>query len=267
MPRDWEEERRDADARLRGIEDRLAGDLKDILAESLGSTYGRIVSGGTVDPRGLYAGAQAWERDIRAWVDGPLREVVDEARGESADLVPEAKTLIADHLANAKNRLSNVPDGVYDRLKRLTLTATSDGWSNERLAGEIHDVLVGEGADVWDGRAMVIARTEAISAHNAGTYAGFLAMARVDPGDWEKAWLSTEDGRTRPTHRRADGQRRPLKKAFSVGKARLLYPGDPTGPAGEVIQCRCTLLMLEPGEQVDMTNRAYTDPDDWDGWE
>lgn len=265
MARDWEEERRDADERLRGVEDRLAGSLADILAESLGGTYGRIVRGDTIDPRELYAGARTWEREIGAWVDGPLREVVDDARGDSAELVPEATTLIAEHLAAAKNRLANVPDTVYERIKRLTLTATSDGWSNERLADQIHDVLVGEGADAWEGRAMVIARTEAISAHNAGTYASFLAMARIDPGDWEKAWLATEDGHTRPSHRRADGQRRPLKKAFSVGKARLMYPGDPTGPPGEVIQCRCTLLMLEPGEDVDMTNRAYSDPDDWEG--
>lgn len=54
-----------------------------------------------------------------------------------------------------------------------------------------------------------------------------------------KTWIAEEDERTRPTHRRADGQTVRATTAFRVGKARLQYPGDPSGPPEEVINCRC----------------------------
>lgn len=47
----------------------------------------------------------------------------------------------------------------------------------------------------------------------------------------------TIDGRTRKTHFAADGQRRPLDGKFKVGRANLDRPGDPRGPAEEVVNC------------------------------
>lgn len=66
---------------------------------------------------------------------------------------------------------------------------------------------------------------------------------------------STDDTRTRPTHHEADGQRTLLTEPFIVGGARLLYPGDPRGPAQEVIQCRCSFLPITLGETLDWTSR------------
>lgn len=66
---------------------------------------------------------------------------------------------------------------------------------------------------------------------------------------------STIDSRTRPSHVLADGQRVGLTEPFIVGGAPLMFPGDPSGPAGEVISCRCTTLLLEKGENVDMSRR------------
>jgi uncharacterized protein with gpF-like domain len=33
-----------------------------------------------------------------------------------------------------------------------------------------------------------------------------------------------------------------MGQPFIVGGARLMQPGDPAGPPGETIQCRCTVL-------------------------
>lgn len=52
---------------------------------------------------------------------------------------------------------------------------------------------------------------------------------------------STPDARTRETHRDADGQRVRVGEPFTVGDAKLDYPGDPVGPPGEVINCRCSM--------------------------
>jgi uncharacterized protein with gpF-like domain len=106
----------------------------------------------------------------------------------------------------------------------------------------------------------VIARTEAIGAYNAGTFAGFVSYASQLGGSWEKVWLATHDHRTRRTHARetgADGQRVGLLDPFKVGDGLLMFPGDPTGPPEEVIQCRCSILLAQEGEIIDLSDRHF----------
>jgi SPP1 gp7 family putative phage head morphogenesis protein len=55
----------------------------------------------------------------------------------------------------------------------------------------------------------------------------------------EKVWVATLDDRTRDRHAEIDGEQQPLDKPFSNG---LMYPGDPSGDADQVIQCRCTMV-------------------------
>ena len=96
-------------------------------------------------------------------------------------------------------------------------------------------------------RARVIARTEIISASNRGSLEG----ARRTNLNLNKEWISTRDGRTRTfadgddfDHFQADGQVVSLEQPFTVkgvrGNEQLMFPGDPTGSPGNVIQCRCT---------------------------
>ncbi|MFR9675813.1 phage minor head protein [Streptomyces sp. TR02-1] len=111
----------------------------------------------------------------------------------------------------------------------------------------------------WQPDAMRIARTESVGAHNGGAYAGAQAWSQESGVEQYKQWLATHvrgpggapggfDDRVRPTHRHADGQLVPMDEPFSVGGFSLDYPGDPSGPAAEVIQCRCALLVWEPDD-------------------
>jgi hypothetical protein len=88
------------------------------------------------------------------------------------------------------------------------------------------------------GRALTIARTEG---HRIQVQAGMDACnAAKDMGaDVLKQWDSALDARTRPSHRIVDGEIRELDKPFSNG---LQYPGDSSGGAAEVVNCRCALL-------------------------
>lgn len=56
-----------------------------------------------------------------------------------------------------------------------------------------------------------------------------------------KFWRSHHDGRVRPSHKKADGQRRRVGSRFRIGPAWFRYPGDPLGPPSQTINCRCWL--------------------------
>lgn len=143
---------------------------------------------------------------------------------------------VAQHLAHAKNRLSGIGDDLWHNARTSLLEGYSLGESQEQLA-----VRVQAAAGVTAGRARTIARTEIISASNAGS----LAQVHLVAGDTDqKEWLATMDSRTREDHVHADGQRVDLHQPFTVGGWTLQYPGDPAGPASETVNCRCTLAYV-----------------------
>jgi len=100
-------------------------------------------------------------------------------------------------------------------------------------------------------RLETIARTETIRMSNAGAGARTetIRMSNAGAGalykDWgveKREWLATNDARTRPEHVAASGQIRTVDQAFDVGGYSLMYPGDPSGPPDQTINCRCTIL-------------------------
>ena len=91
-------------------------------------------------------------------------------------------------------------------------------------------------------RSNTIARTEALRAVHAGNEEGLLQGADeglYTPDELLRTWVTAADERVRPSHAAANGQKRRLTEPFTVGGASLMRPGDPNGPAREVIQCRC----------------------------
>lgn len=63
--------------------------------------------------------------------------------------------------------------------------------------------------------------------------------AKERGADIVKMWDSVLDGKTRESHQKVDGEIRELDEKFSNG---LMFPGDPSGTAAEVCNCRCALL-------------------------
>lgn len=86
--------------------------------------------------------------------------------------------------------------------------------------------------------ALTIARTEG---HRIQCQSAMDALYKAkDKGaDVVKQWDSTLDSKTRPSHQAVDGEIKELDEKFSNG---LMFPGDPSGPAAEVCNCRCALL-------------------------
>jgi hypothetical protein len=171
---------------------------------------------------------------------------------------PVLDPYVSTYLNAAGNRLVRIPDEVYGLIVAEVERGIREGLGIPEVTAAIDTLLTATGSERWPNRARVVARTETMGAVNAGVFRGAQldAESRGDIAPF-KMWLSTEDSRTRPTHREADQQRTLLTSPFIVGGARLMFPGDPTGPADEVIQCRCTMLPIVLGETLDWTNRQF----------
>jgi plasmid stability protein len=93
-------------------------------------------------------------------------------------------------------------------------------------------------------RAEVVARTESLRAVNSGVSEMF--RQAEDTGlieELSQKWHTARDARVRGHHRSMHGQIREIGVPFISGQGnRLLYPGDPSAPASDVVQCRCVVL-------------------------
>jgi HK97 family phage portal protein len=88
------------------------------------------------------------------------------------------------------------------------------------------------------GRVLTIARTESVSAFNFATAEAWRQSGEVEAMEW----LTARDSVVRDSHAEADGQVANMANGFRVGGSVLEFPGDPSGPPEETINCRCTLL-------------------------
>lgn len=94
-------------------------------------------------------------------------------------------------------------------------------------------------------RAEVIGRTEALRAVHAGTEEMMqqaIDSGKIQPGQLERQWNTSIDGRERDSHRAMDQQTRGMGEPFRSGDGfSLMFPGDPNAPPEETVQCRCVL--------------------------
>lgn len=125
-----------------------------------------------------------------------------------------------------------------DQIRDLVIRGEQEGAGVEAIARAIRQNT----PQMSRLRSHVIARTET---HMAAGWANQTA-AEESGIELVKEWCSSADDRTRETHMEADGQRVPLAMSFNVGGYALEFPGDPNGPADQVILCRCQSLMVEP---------------------
>ena len=97
-------------------------------------------------------------------------------------------------------------------------------------------------------RAETIARTEALRAANQGSHE--LYQQAVDNGTLAvdqlvRRWITARDERVRASHVLMNGQQRGLNEPFLSGDGNLLlFPGDPSAPASDTIDCRCALTTV-----------------------
>lgn len=122
------------------------------------------------------------------------------------------------------------------------------GVASNKTVDQISDDIRAKFADegMTAGRAQTIARTETLTAVSLGQAAAMADAATVIP-NLKKMWLTADDDRVRPEHVAVDGEVKSWDAEFTNN---LQFPRDPSGPADQVINCRCTFVAL-PADQID----------------
>ncbi|WP_016695024.1 phage minor head protein [Rhodococcus rhodochrous] len=177
--------------------------------------------------------------------------------------LPTVRQLQSEYLGQVRNRMVNTPEAVFRDITVQLDKAIAAGEGSDAQRQRVQQFLSPATGD-WTGRAMTVARTESAGAMSHATIEAAALRNELLEEDLTQIWICTLDSRTRKSHWAADGQRVPLGSTFRVGRAQIRYPGDPRGPAEEVLNCRCRVAVLAadealPGEQDRHTERGPGD--------
>lgn len=141
---------------------------------------------------------------------------------------------------------SKISEGLYSALgvdtNRLKKTIASEITRGVATAMPYADIArnVNNQANTGFSNAMRICRTEGHRIQQASTYDAQKA-AKEKGANVVKVWDSTLDGKTRPTHRKLDGQIREVDEPFEMDGMKAMFPGDFGDPA-EDCNCRCASM-------------------------
>jgi hypothetical protein len=157
-------------------------------------------------------------------------------------LTEYAETICGDRIAEVTRTTF---EGIQVNTQKALKIATENGWGVAQTAREI--ARLQNQMERW--RALRIARTETIGASNKGSYEG----ANSTGLKLRKTWVTQEDDSVRRgkqgsqyNHKLMNGKTVEMNEPFYMSTAdgsesdAIMFPGDPQGKAGNVINCRCT---------------------------
>ena len=260
----WRERHRQAVAELEAAATAVVMDALGVVLDGVARHLGAVTTAAAGEPQAspddLAAISPRWQAQVQQAV-GPWYEQVFLAGGVAAEeqvaglgvVVLDADPALMDlaaanYLAGAEQRFYRLGDDAWMAARAELLAGFREGEGIAALRRRVE-----EATGLARAQAEALARTEVIAASNLGADARVTLMGADAPT--YKVWLATMDSRTRFTHRAADGQAVPRKDTFQVGGAALRVPGDPTGPAAEVINCRCTTVYSNSADATAVPGR------------
>lgn len=153
--------------------------------------------------------------------------------------IPLVIPMNQEEIAAAVQHETNLSSGLYKAfdtadLQKKIASEISRGFSTGASYSDIAR-NVASYTGISKNNAKRIVRTEG---HRITETAAHHAQQKAkDRGaDVVKIWDAALDAKTRDSHVKVDGEIRDVNKKFSNG---LMFPGDPSGKAAEVINCRC----------------------------
>jgi SPP1 gp7 family putative phage head morphogenesis protein len=258
------------DKEIAALEKRLIKAYRDAWADmkaKIEEILSKMDLGKGMTPQELYAASQKYQR-----LDKLQKELASYIKDANADAVRMVNdSLLTTYKANfewqadqiagiepliSKEAIKAVLSGEVNPFKKLAIDELKDraliesDLTRQLMTGVISGDSIPSIAKRIQGvlqsnldSSVRIARTETTRVE---------AAARFDVGKEAekmgfkvyKRWVSTDDSRTRPSHRAANGQEVPLDEPFIVGGEKMMYPGDETASAANVINCRCTVVTI-----------------------
>lgn len=142
--------------------------------------------------------------------------------------------ILGDFISREALRKSNlINQTTIEIIQDVILGGVADQLGPREIARNIRKTVAD---DQGIARSDMIARTET---HNAATFSG-QATAEASGLDFEREWVASIDGRERPEHAAADGQKVGMQQDFFVGGENVSRPGE--GSASNAINCRCSII-------------------------
>jgi SPP1 gp7 family putative phage head morphogenesis protein len=164
-----------------------------------------------------------------------LEKMLIDSGQDARDLLEEGKDFV--YTTDMRRWLDEKVDIFTKEINDVTFDKLKQEFQNSLELNEDRKTLEKRIMNVYDGydekRSKRIARTEVQGVTQKGTFEGY-KQTNIDI----KIWVATSDSRTRDSHAALNGEEKPLRAPFSNG---LMHPGDPSGSAAEIINCRCTI--------------------------
>jgi hypothetical protein len=126
---------------------------------------------------------------------------------------------------------------LFENIERITRNVIREAALNGYGADKVADMILSQYNNMAKWQALRIARTEVVGASNEGAFTGAGSLGI----ELNKVWLSALKENTREDHSALDHTEVPQDEPFDVGGELLMYPGDPSGSAGNVINCLCAI--------------------------
>lgn len=159
--------------------------------------------------------------------------------------MPPAKAI--EFVKARENRLSNVPDDVFARIKDALEEGLNEGDSIKALSDRVRAEFNGIGKE----QGLRIAMTE-----TAAAYGTARQEAMEQAGIQSKEWLTSGNANVRAAHELMNGTKVGIAENFTVIDPRsgesdqVKHPGDPTGKPWNVINCHCIALSVADEENA-----------------
>jgi hypothetical protein len=167
----------------------------------------------------------------KAALDKAGQQLFSELGKDDPFIYPPAKAI--DFLRSRENRLGDASDAIHASVKNAIEDGLNSGETMDQVAARVRTAFNG----IADGRARTIAATEVSVCYGVAR-----DQAMQDAGVPYKEWLTSGNINVRDSHAEANGQTVPVDEPFIVDGEQLMHPGDPSGSAGNVINCHCVSI-------------------------
>lgn len=227
-----------------------------IVVAGLGILWAAAVYEATVELGGTVADAVV--PDVDTVVLGiVLASLIGMSRSTVLDAVAHVESTPAltaardDFLATKRETIAATPGAVRAKVEaalndpELTMSVIPED-RPEVLRARADEVMQAASPEMRD-----VAKQQGYQAAGVLNHAVVAAALQAEDADeLQKTWICTIDGKTRPTHWAADGQRVPLNGHFTVGGELMFCPGDTSASPAEWKNCRCRVGVLARDEEL-----------------